>query len=67
MKDYNKWNLKRLVCLFAALAVVVVSVVTVCVSIRWWWASLPTAGAAVATAVALFWFGVVKPNQEDNV
>ena len=62
MKDHNKWNLKRLAVLFATLLVVVLAVVAAKVSLKFWWASLPTSGIAIATAVAIFKRGFVDPD-----
>ncbi|MBO4231305.1 MAG: hypothetical protein J5886_06470 [Bacteroidales bacterium] len=64
MKDYNRKNLKRLLSLFTAALVVFLSVVTVCVSLRFWWASIPTSISAVTAAALLFWLGFVKQDQE---
>ena len=67
MKDYNKKNLKRLAALFVSAATVFLAVVAASVSLRFWWASIPTSGAAIAAAAALFWKGYVKSDLEDAV
>ena len=65
MNDQNKWNLKRLLSVFAALAIVFLSVVAASVSLKFWWASLPTTGAAIASAVILFKRGFIDPDKRD--
>ena len=54
MQDYNKKNLKRLLALFASVLVCFLAAVTATVAIRFWWASLPTAGVAIYAAATLF-------------
>ena len=65
MDSNNKWNLKRLLNLFAAVIIAFLALVTLKVSFNWWWASLPTASAALACAGMIFWHGFVKPDLED--
>ena len=65
MKDYNKKNLYRLISLFTAVLVFFLAAVTATVSIKFWWASLPTSGIAIAGAVLLFKFGFVDPDKYD--
>jgi len=66
MQDYNKKNLKRLLCLFGAVIIFFFAVVTASVAIKFWWASLPTSGIAIAVAVILFKRGFVDPDKEDK-
>ena len=61
MQDNNKKNLKRLIALFTAVLVFFFAVVTATVSIKFWWASLPTSGIAIAGAILLFKKGFVDP------
>lgn len=65
MKDYNKKNLMRLLALFSAVLVFFFAAVTATVSIRWWWASLPTSGMAIAAAVFIFKKGYFDKFMED--
>ena len=65
MNDQNKWNLKRLLSVFAALAIVFLSVVAATFRLKFWWASLPTTGAAIASAVILFKRGFIDPDKRD--
>lgn len=65
MTDYNKKNLKRLIALFTAVMVFFLAAITATVSIRWWWASIPTSGVAIAAAVLIFKKGYVDPEKED--
>ena len=67
MRDYNKRNLNRLAAAFASLAIVFLAVVAASVSLKFWWASLPTSGAAIAAAVRLFYCGFVKPDIKDKI
>ena len=66
MKDYNKKNLYRLLSLFCALFAIFLGVVTVSVSLRFWWASVPTAGVSLAAAVLLFKKGFIDPDKEEG-
>lgn len=63
MQDYNKKNLKRLIALFTAVMVAFLSIVTVSVSLKWWWASIPTSGAALASAIILFVKKFIQPDK----
>lgn len=65
MTDYNKKNLKRLIALFTAVMVFFLAAITATVSIRWWWASLPTSGIAIAAAVFIFKKGYFDKFMED--
>ena len=65
MQDYNKKNLKRLLALFAAVLVFFFACVTATVAFKFWWASLPTSGAAIAAAVILFKKGYLDKELED--
>lgn len=64
MQDYNKKNLKRLIALFSAALVFFLAAITATVSIRWWWASLPTSGMAIAAAVFIFKKGYLDKEKE---
>lgn len=55
----------RLLALFSAVLVFVFALITAKVSFNWWWASLPTSGAAIAAAVILFKKGYVDKEMED--
>lgn len=65
MLDYNKKNLKRLLSLFSAVLILLFALITAKVSFNWWWASLPTSGAAIAAAVILFKKGYLDKELED--
>lgn len=60
MEDYDKKNLKRLGCLFLSVIITFLALVAGKLSIQWWWASLPTSGAAIAAACMLFYHGYYK-------
>ena len=64
MKDYNKENLYRLLALFASVIVVFFAIVTLSVSIKFWWASVPTSVIAIAVAVMLFYKKFYFPGKE---
>lgn len=66
MNSDNKTNLKRLLCLFTVLLVIFLSVVTVSVSLKFWWASIPVSVSAFTGAALLFWVGVVKPDLKNK-
>ena len=55
----------RLLALFSAVLVFFFAAVTATVSIRWWWASLPTSGMAIAAAVFIFKKGYIDKELED--
>lgn len=55
----------RLLALFSAVLVFFFAAVTATVSIRWWWASLPTSGMAIAAAVFIFKKGYLDKELED--
>lgn len=65
MDNDNKRNLKRLMALFTAVMVFFLAAVTATVSIRWWWASIPTSGVAIAAAVLIFKKGYFDPDKEE--
>lgn len=65
MNDDNKKNLYRLISLFTSVLVFFLATVTAVVSFRFWWASLPTSGIAIAGAILLFKFGFVDPDKYD--
>ena len=65
MEDYDKKNLKRLGCLFLSVIITFLALVAGSLSIQWWWASLPTSGAAIAAACVLFYHGYYKPEKEE--
>ena len=65
MTNDDKKNLKRLIALFTAVMVFFLAAITATVSIRWWWASLPTSGVAIAAAVLIFKKGYFDPDKED--
>ena len=65
MNNDNKKNLKRLLSAFITLLVIFFGVVTASVSLKFWWASLPTSGIAIACAVVLFKRGFVDPDKEE--
>ena len=66
MKDYNKNNLKRLMAMFVAVLITFFAIVTVTISFRlMWWATLPTSGVAIATAVFIFKRGFVDKEKEE--
>jgi len=65
MQDYNKKNLKRLLALFAAVLVFFFACVTATVAFKFWWASLPTSGMAIAAAVFIFKKGFYDPDKEE--
>lgn len=65
MTNDDKKNLKRLIALFTAVMVFFLAAITATVSIRWWWASLPTSGIAIAAAVFIFKKGYFDKELED--
>ena len=65
MEDYDKKNLKRLLSLFAAVLVFFFACITATVSIKFWWASLPTSGMAIAAAVLIFKKGYFDKEKEE--
>ena len=65
MQDDNKKNLKRLIALFCAALVAFFAIVTAAVSFKFWWASLPTSGIAIAAAVIIFKKGFYDPDKEE--
>lgn len=65
MQDYNKKNLKRLLALFAAVLVFFFACVTATVAFKFWWASLPTSGVAIAAAVLIFKKGYYDKEKEE--
>lgn len=64
MQDYNKKNLKRLLALFTAVLIFFLAAVTATVAIKFWWASLPTCGVAIATAGIIFKKGYYDKEKE---
>ena len=67
MQEYNKKNLRRLIALFASVIIFFLALVAGKLSIQWWWASLPTSGAAIASAVLLFYHGFMKPDSDEEI
>ena len=67
MEDYDKRNLRRLGCLFLSVIITFLALVAGKLSIQWWWASLPTSGAAIASAVLLFYHGFMKPDSDEEI
>lgn len=65
MQDYDKKNLKRLMSLFAAVLVFFFAAVTATVAIKFWWASIPTSGVAIAAAVLIFKKGYYDKEKEE--
>ena len=65
MQDYNKKNLYRLISLFSAALVLFFAIVTAAVSFKFWWASLPTSGMAIAAAVFIFKKGYIDKELEE--
>ena len=65
MDNDNKKNLKRLIALFSAVMVFFLAAITATVSLKWWWASIPTSGVAIAAAVLIFKKGYYDPDKED--
>ena len=65
MLDYNKKNLKRLIALFSAALVFFFACVTAAVSFKFWWASIPTSGMAIAAAVFIFKKGYFDKELEE--
>ena len=66
MKDYNKENLKRILALFASGGIVFLSVVTLTVSYKYWWASVPVCGIAIYQAVLLFKNKVIVKSKKEE-
>lgn len=60
MRRCLKWYLKRLLGSLMTMIVVLFFVVAASLSFRWWYVSIPTAGAAVVSAVAIFLYGVIR-------
>lgn len=60
MRRCLKWYLKRLLGSLMTMIAVLFFVVAASLSFRWWHVSISTAGAAVASAVAIFLYGVIR-------
>ena len=65
MQGFDKKKFMRLASLVAAILIVLFAAVTATVSFRFWWASLPTSGIAIASAVILFKKGYYESNKEE--
>lgn len=63
--EFGRKKVRQLAGLISTILVVLFATITAAVSIRFWWASLPTSGMAIAAAVFIFKKGFYDPGKEE--